>query len=239
MPAPRSTWLGLPAVLIAGLAAAQPASAAAPTAKITNKVLQITGDATAQRITLRNLASDHTRLLIDVGDDGTADFNFSRTAFTTIQAGLGGGNDSLRIDDANGAVTATRPATVDGGAGNDSFRGGAGAETFLGGDGNDVAIGDGGNDVLISLGAGDDEARWAPGDGNDTVEGQDGQDRLTRVRLDRRRALRGRRQRPADPPRTGHLEGRARRCRDRADRHQQLPRRRHAHRARPQRHRPR
>jgi hypothetical protein len=87
------------------------------------------------------------------------------------------GDDSIRIDDSNGAFTDTTPTTIDGGAGDDTIAGGKGVETLRGADGNDTIDGNGGNDLAL-LGVGDDTFVWDPGDGSDTVEGQDGNDTM-------------------------------------------------------------
>jgi Ca2+-binding RTX toxin-like protein len=87
------------------------------------------------------------------------------------------GDDSVRIDDSNGAFTDTVPTTLYGGAGDDALAGGAGAEKLFGGDGNDAVDGNGGGD-LASLGAGDDTFTWDPGDGSDSIEGQAGNDTM-------------------------------------------------------------
>ena len=103
-----------------------------------------------------------------------------------------GGNDTIRIDDLNGAMpsanlfggdgddtlTGSRSDDLlDGGPGNDSLFGGAGNDRLLGGPGNDTLVGGQGADVLIG-GDGDDQIVWNPGDGSDVVEGESGHDTL-------------------------------------------------------------
>ena len=96
---------------------------------------------------------------------------------------MGNGNDSARIDDANGAFTgASRPTTISGGNGNDSLQGGqtqvaAENETFNGGNGNDTVDGGKGNDTAY-LGNGNDTFRWDNGEGSDVIEGQNGTDTM-------------------------------------------------------------
>jgi hypothetical protein len=63
------------------------------------------------------------RLDVDVGDDGTADFSFARKTFKRIRVEAADGPDQVRIDDANGAFTATKPTTIDGGDGGDTVDG--------------------------------------------------------------------------------------------------------------------
>src|SRR5215471_10171175 len=73
---------------------------------------------------------------------------------TTIQAFGQDGNDTIALDESNGALPA---AQLFGGDGNDGLTGGAG---------NDQVFGEAGNDRMI----------WNPGDGTDLFEGGDGND---------------------------------------------------------------
>src|SRR6266851_3218355 len=73
---------------------------------------------------------------------------------STIQVFGQGGNDTIALDESNGALPA---AQLFGGAGNDTLTGGSGA---------DQLFGDAGNDRMI----------WNPGDGSDLFEGGDGTD---------------------------------------------------------------
>ena len=86
-----------------------------------------------------------------------------------------GGNDTLRIDDAQFAFTTTRPTRIEGGNGNDVIRGGKGAETLRGGLGSDTITGLRGND-RVDLGDGPDLSIWTVGQGNDQVTGGPGSD---------------------------------------------------------------
>jgi Ca2+-binding RTX toxin-like protein len=76
-----------------------------------------------------------------------------------------GGNDTLALDETNGAMPA---ASIFGGPGDDVITAGSGSDFVDGGSGND----------RISLGAGDDTFQWNPGDGSDVVDGQAGSDAL-------------------------------------------------------------
>jgi Ca2+-binding RTX toxin-like protein len=145
--------------------------------KLRHGVLTIEGTEASDKIALRLQAGDPGVLQVDVGDDGSADFSFQRARVASIAVDAAEGDDSVRIDDSNGAFTDSIPTTIDGGPGNDTLAGGKGVETLLGGDGNDTIDGNGGNDVAL-LGAGDDTFVWDPGDGSDTVEGQEGNDTL-------------------------------------------------------------
>ena len=140
-------------------------------------VLSVEGTNAADSITLRLKAGDPSTLQVDVGDNGSADFNFARARINAITLDAGRGNDLVRIDESNGVFTDTIRTTLDGGPGDDTLSGGSGAETLLGGDGNDRIDGNKGNDLAL-MGAGDDTFVWDPGDGSDTVEGQDGNDAM-------------------------------------------------------------
>jgi Ca2+-binding RTX toxin-like protein len=117
---------------------------AAVHASVAHGKLTVTGGNAGERIALR--ASSGGRLVVDVGDNGSANFVFSRSAFRRIVVNGGGGNDRLRIDESNGAFTKAEKTTFNGGAGNDRLTGGRYAETLTGGSGNDVANGSGGAD---------------------------------------------------------------------------------------------
>ena len=101
-----------------------------------------------------------------------------------------GGNDTISLDETNGALPAAQlfggdgNDTLIGGSGNDQLFGGAGNDTLLGkggddllfgGDGNDTLTGGSGNDQMFG-GAGNDLMIWNPGDGTDLMEGGDGTD---------------------------------------------------------------
>ena len=73
-----------------------------------------------------------------------------------IQAFGQAGNDTIALDEANGALPA---ALLFGGDGNDVLTGGSGADQLFGDAGNDTLLGKGGDDVLHG------------GDGNDTLTG--------------------------------------------------------------------
>jgi hypothetical protein len=150
-------------------------------ASITQGTLSVSGGDRGDAIALR-LNDDQSRIQVDVGDDGSADFSFARAEVAAISVKGGDGNDSLRIDDAKGAFTNTIPTTISGGDGNDSLEGGqlvvaAENETFRGGDGNDLVDGGKGNDTAY-LGDGNDTFRWDNGEGSDVIEGEDGTDTM-------------------------------------------------------------
>jgi Ca2+-binding RTX toxin-like protein len=101
-----------------------------------------------------------------------------------------GGNDTISLNEANGALPR---AFLFGGAGNDVLTGGSGADMLFGQAGNDTLLGKGGNDFLfggadndvLTGGTGDDQVFgeagndrmiWNPGEGTDLNEGGAGTD---------------------------------------------------------------
>jgi Ca2+-binding RTX toxin-like protein len=178
--APRRLAGGaLAAGLIAGALGLTAAQADASSAiGLRGKTLVIKGTAAGDRLALRLRAGAPDKLEVDVGDDGSADFRIARDRVKRIRVKAGGGDDQVRIDDANGAFTNTIPTRIDGQGGNDTLRGGVGAERLNGDAGADTIDGNGGNDVS-NLGAGDDRFVWDPGDGSDVVEGRNGLDTMT------------------------------------------------------------
>ncbi len=159
----------------AGLAADR--AEAAVSAQVANGILLVNGDRESDTITLRLQAGDPTVVELDDDADGVADARFDRATFERIVVTARGGDDTVRIDDANGTFTDTESTTVSGGAGDDEFLGGGGAELFFGGSGEDVADGNRGNDTGI-MGSGHDVFIWDPGDGSDVIEGQAGYDTM-------------------------------------------------------------
>ena len=164
--------------------------------KLKHGRLEIEGrKANDDKIVLFLKAGDPGTLQIDLDGDGAADESFARADVTSISVEAGRGNDSVRIDETNGAFTDAIPTTMDGGEGKDSLTGGAGASTLSGGsgddqliggsgaerlnggDGNDRIDGNRGNDVSF-MGDGDDTFVWDPGDGSDTIEGEGGRDTM-------------------------------------------------------------
>jgi Ca2+-binding RTX toxin-like protein len=92
---------------------------------------------------------------------------------TTKIQGFGlDGNDTIALDETNGALPA---ADLFGGAGNDTLTGGSGADELFGQSGDDTLLGKGGDDLLFG-GSGNDTL--IGGAGSDQVFGQDGNDRM-------------------------------------------------------------
>ncbi len=164
-------------VLTAGLTAA--GAAAAPRgvqASVAGGTLTVTGTAQRDTLALRLKAGVPGVLQVDVGDDGTAEFEFDRSTFVRVQVLAGAGRDQVRIDQVNGAF-ADEATTLDGGSGNDVLLGGDGNELLLGGSGRDSIDGNRGADTS-DMGSGNDSFTWDPGDGSDTIEGRSGRDTM-------------------------------------------------------------
>jgi Ca2+-binding RTX toxin-like protein len=164
-------------VLAQGAAARPPHNVEPGQVRLAHQTLHVKGTEANDAIALRLAAGNPTVVQVDLGDNGSADFSFPRAAIVKIRIQGSGGDDSLRIDDVNGAFTTTIPTRIDGGPGNDTIAGGAGAEALTGGPGSDRIDGNAGNDTS-DLGPGDDTFVWDPGDGSDTIEGGTGTDAM-------------------------------------------------------------
>ena len=174
--------LALAALVAPARSSAKPDRVDGVRAEIKRGTLGVKGGDGGQQVALRLQAGDPSRIQVDAGDDGSADFSFLRGDVAAIKVKMGDGSDSARIDDANGAFTDSIPTTIAGGDGNDSLQGGqvqvaAENERFNGGDGDDTVDGGKGNDSA-HLGGGNDSFRWDPGEGSDAIEGQDGTDTM-------------------------------------------------------------
>jgi Ca2+-binding RTX toxin-like protein len=170
----RLTGGAIAAGLIAGALALTAATAdASYTTKVKGGTLTVKGNGASDKLALRLKSGDPTTLQIDVGANGSADFSIDRATFSDLHVKAGGGDDLVRIDDRNGALTTTTPTRIDGAGGRDTLLGGAGEETLDGGRGADTVDGNRGDDD-IDLGAGNDRFTWDPGDGSDTVDGGSG-----------------------------------------------------------------
>src|SRR5207248_4156319 len=108
------------------------------TARVVLGKLVVLGTSGDDTITIGLNATDNTKL--DVNINGTVS-SFPLTnadstpAITGIFAVGGAGNDKITVDQTNGGITL--PATLVGGAGNDSLTGAAGNDLLLGGAGDD------------------------------------------------------------------------------------------------------
>ncbi|HEY3943763.1 MAG TPA: calcium-binding protein [Solirubrobacteraceae bacterium] len=165
-------------LLTAGLATSAQAAQSAYSLQLSQRTLTITGNAASSKLALRLRGHHPDTLQVDVGDNGSADFQVPRNQFDRIKVNAGGGNDVVRIDESNGAFTTTTPTRIDGQGGDDTILGGSGAETLIGGPGNDTVDGGPGADH-VQLQAGNDHFTWNPGDGSDVVDGGGGLDATT------------------------------------------------------------
>ena len=151
-------------------------------------LLSVTGDAQDNTILVsRNAAG---RILIN-GSAITVRGGVPTVANTTTISVFGlAGNDTIALDETNGALP---KAQLFGGDGNDILTGGSAADLLFGEAGNDTLNGNGGDDLLFGGAdndsmtggagndqifgqAGNDRMIWNPGDGNDVNEGGDGMD---------------------------------------------------------------
>jgi len=164
-------------LLAAGAGLAADRADAAVSAQVANGTLLVNGDRDDDAITLRLQAGAATTLEVDGDDDGTADARFDRATFDRIVVNARGGDDTIRMDEANGVFTDTESVTVSAGSDDDTVLGGRGNELVFGGPGDDVADGNGGSDTGI-MGSGHDVFIWDPGDGSDVIEGQGGYDTM-------------------------------------------------------------
>ena len=152
------------------------------------RVLSVFGDGIGNHITAsRNAAGN---ILINGGAVTVLGGNPTVANTDLIQLFGQGGDDTISVDESNGAMPA---AFLFGGAGNDALTGGSANDMLFGQSGNDTLLGKGGNDQLfggdgndtLTGGAGDDQVFgqagndrmiWNPGDGTDLFEGGDGTD---------------------------------------------------------------
>jgi Ca2+-binding RTX toxin-like protein len=124
-------------------------------ASIRRGQLNVLGTAANNRITLRLKPGNRSRLQVDVGGNGSAEFTFKRSAFNRIVVHGASGADTLSINERFGVFTNTEATSLFGDSGNDVLQGGSAAERLFGGIGNDTVDGKRGND-LIEGGTGSD-----------------------------------------------------------------------------------
>ena len=132
--------------------------------------LSIFGDAANNTITVSRDAAG--KILVNGGAVSVLAGTPTVANTATIQAFGLGGNDTITLNEANGALPA---ALLFGGDGNDTLTDGSGADMLFGQAGNDTLLGKGGNDFLFG-GAGNDVLTG--GDGDDQVFGESGNDRM-------------------------------------------------------------
>src|SRR6476646_5347966 len=133
---------------------------------VQQRTLEITARAAGSNVALRLAPGDPQTLQVDIGSDGSIDFQVARSAFDRVDIEAGNGANSVRVDESNDSITAGSGADViSGGRGDDSVDAGRAADT-------------------VDLGSGDDSFLWLPGEGSDVVEGGRGQDTMNFVGAD-------------------------------------------------------
>jgi hypothetical protein len=174
--APRKLAVLAAAMFAIPLLNAAPADASVSAGVSAGRLL-VTGDGFSDQVTLRLHPNDATTLDIDFDDNGVVDGGFARSSFTQIGINMGGGADTVRIDDSAGVFTDTETTEMFGGEGNDTLTGGGGAELLAGGGGEDTIAGGRGGDFAHG-GTGDDTYLWTFADEDDTVADEGGLDRV-------------------------------------------------------------
>jgi Ca2+-binding RTX toxin-like protein len=151
-------------------------------------ILSVLGDAQDNTIVVSRDAAG--RILVNGGAVAIQGGTATVANTSLIQVFGQAGNDTISLDETNGALPA---ANLFGGDGNDTLIGGSGNDLLFGQAGNDILMGKGGNDMLFGgdgndtlIGgtgddqvfgqAGNDRMIWNPGDGTDLNEGGDGID---------------------------------------------------------------
>ena len=110
-------------------------------ASIRRGQLNVLGTAKSDKITLRLKPGNKSRLQVDVGGNGSAEFTFKRSAFNRIVVHGASGADTLSINEKYGVFTGSEATSLFGDTGNDVLRGGSAAERLFGGIGNDTVDG--------------------------------------------------------------------------------------------------
>jgi Ca2+-binding RTX toxin-like protein len=132
--------------------------------------LTVLGDALNNAITVSRDAAG--KLLVNGG--AVAVFGGTATVANTAQINVfgQGGNDTITLNEANGALP---KSNLFGGAGNDTLTGGSGGDLIFGQAGNDTLLGKGGFDLLFG---GTENDTLTGGDADDQVFGESGDDRM-------------------------------------------------------------
>jgi Ca2+-binding RTX toxin-like protein len=159
-------------VLAVGVMAAMTSTAnAAVTSSFSNGILTVFGDSLDNTIVVSRDASG--KLLVNGGAVAVTGTSIPTVANTSLIQVFGqGGNDTITINEANGALPA---AFLFGGSNNDTLTGGSGADELFGQAGNDTLLGKGGRDLLFG---GADNDTLTGGDADDQVFGESGNDRM-------------------------------------------------------------
>lgn len=133
-------------------------------------ILSTDGDALDNNIAISGNTAGH--ILVNGGAVSVLGGTPTVANTSLIQVFGGAGNDTITLNEANGALPR---ANIFGGTGSDVITGGSGSDQLFGESGNDTLLGKGGADFLFG-GAGNDTLTG--GDGDDQVFGQGGNDRM-------------------------------------------------------------
>src|SRR6476646_2516776 len=157
--------------LMSGIVAtgAQAAKPSSYDVTVQQRTLNITARAAGSDVALRLAPGDTQTLQVDVGIDGSIDFQVARSTFDTIDVEAGNGANTVRVDESNGQIAT--PMSINGGRGPDVINAGPGDDSVDAGRGVDT----------VNLGNGDDSFTWLPGQGSDVVNGDRGDDRMNFV----------------------------------------------------------
>jgi Ca2+-binding RTX toxin-like protein len=142
----------------------------AVTGTFSQGILSVFGDSLNNTTTISRDAAG--KLLVNGGAVAVSGGTPTVANTSLIQVFGLGGNDTITLNEANGALPR---ANLFGGAGNDVITGGSGADMLFGQSGNDTLLGKGGNDFLF--GGADDDVLTG-GDADDQVFGESGNDRM-------------------------------------------------------------
>ncbi|WP_422931535.1 beta strand repeat-containing protein [Singulisphaera sp. PoT] len=134
-------------------------------------VLTVFGDAQDNNITVGRDAGGN--LLVNGGAINIVGGTSTVANTTLIQVFGQAGNDTISLDETNGALPG---ADLFGGGGDDTLVGGSGNDLLFGQAGNDTLLGKGGNDLLFG---GDGDDTLTGGTGSDQVFGEAGDDVMT------------------------------------------------------------
>ncbi len=171
-----------------GYAADRAYAAVTATFSPTTQTLTVFGDSLGNSITISRDAAG--QILVNGGAIVVQGGKPTVANTALIQVFGQGGNDTIALNEANGALP---KANLFGGDGNDTLTGGSGADLLFGQAGDDTLLGKGGSDFLFGGAdndtltggdaddqvfgeSGDDRMIWNPGDDTDLNEGGDGVD---------------------------------------------------------------
>ncbi|HYJ69167.1 MAG TPA: hypothetical protein VEX15_16075 [Nocardioidaceae bacterium] len=161
---------------------ATPADAAAPTARLRNGTVTVTGTAVRDVV---DISMSHDRLRVDFGFDATIDARFSMSRVQRLSVQLAGGNDGTAVI---GTGVSDVPITISGGGGDDGLGVLSTEDPLVAGDAPVTIAGNDGNDSLgatvpgpatVNAGAGDDGVDGGGrAVGPETISLGDGNDRF-------------------------------------------------------------